>query len=81
MDGATGATLGGISITLLHPQSRALSTKPVPALAALCRRRYARAIQLLLTAATAPTMVLNAITVACLKKLILVSLLHTGGWD
>ena len=43
-----------------------------------CRRRYSRALQLLLTAITAPTMVVNAITVACLKKYVLISLLHTG---
>lgn len=43
-----------------------------------CRRRYSRALQLLLTALTAPTMVLNAITVACLKKYILVQLLTAG---
>lgn len=42
------------------------------------RRHYARALELLLTALTAPTMVLNAITVACLKKFMLVSLIHAG---
>ena len=42
------------------------------------RRRYAHALQLLLTGITAPTMVLNAITVASMKKWILVSLLHAG---
>ncbi|KAL4424036.1 hypothetical protein ABPG75_001337 [Micractinium tetrahymenae] len=42
------------------------------------RRRYAHALELLLTAITAPTLVLNAITLACLKKFTLVSLLHAG---
>lgn len=42
------------------------------------RRRYPRALELLLTALTAPTMVLNAITVACLKKFMLLSLVHSG---
>ena len=41
-----------------------------------CRRRYACALELLLTAITAPTQVVNAITVACLKKYVLVSLIH-----
>lgn len=45
---------------------------PVP------RRRYARALELLLTALTAPTLVLNAITVACLKKYLVLSLVHAG---
>jgi COP9 signalosome complex subunit 3 len=48
------------------------------ALLEIGRRRYARALELLLTAVTAPTMVLNAITVACLKKYMLVSLLQSG---
>ena len=43
------------------------------------RRRYARAMELLGTAITAPTMVLNAITVACLKKYLLLGLIHNGG--
>eukprot|EP00887_Chlorella_sp_A99_P005974 scaffold27.g5974.t1 len=42
------------------------------------RRRYPHALQLLLTAITAPTMVLSAISVAALKKWVLVSLLQTG---
>lgn len=42
------------------------------------RRRYPRALHLLLTAITTPTMVISAITVACMKKHILVSLLHLG---
>jgi COP9 signalosome complex subunit 3 len=41
-------------------------------------RRYSRAMELFLTALTAPTHVMNAITVACLKKYILVALLHLG---
>lgn len=44
----------------------------------LRRRRYKRALELLLTALTAPTLVLNAITVACLKKYLLLSLVHAG---
>lgn len=43
------------------------------------RRLYAEAMDLYLTAITAPTGVCNAITIAALKKLMLVSLLHTGG--
>lgn len=42
------------------------------------RRRYSQAIDLYLTAVTVPTGVVNAITIASLKKLYLVSLLHTG---
>lgn len=42
------------------------------------RRRYARALDLLLAGITAPTLVVNAITVAALKKYVLVSLLHAG---
>ncbi|PSC73531.1 COP9 signalosome complex subunit 3 [Micractinium conductrix] len=42
------------------------------------RRRYAHALELLLTALTAPTMVPNAITAACAKKYMLVSLIHSG---
>lgn len=41
-------------------------------------RQYTRALDLYLAAITAPTKVLNAITVACLKKFILVTLLHSG---
>ncbi|KAL4423543.1 hypothetical protein ABPG77_006566 [Micractinium sp. CCAP 211/92] len=48
------------------------------ALIEIGRRRYAHALDLLLTAITAPTMVLNAITLACLKKFMLVSLVHAG---
>ena len=54
-------------------------SNPYPALPSVaCRRRYPRALELLLTALTAPTMVLNAITVACLKKFMLLSLMHAG---
>lgn len=42
------------------------------------RRRYRRAFDLYLTAIVAPTGVVNAITIACLKKLYLVSLLLNG---
>ncbi len=42
------------------------------------RRRYTRACDLYLTAIVAPTGVVNAITMACLKKLYLVSLLLNG---
>ncbi|KAL4539541.1 hypothetical protein Ndes2437B_g02090 [Nannochloris sp. 'desiccata'] len=42
------------------------------------RRRYTRAFDLYLTAIVAPTGVVNAITMACLKKLYLVSLLING---
>lgn len=52
--------------------------RPAWPLAPFRRRRYAHALELLLTAVTAPTMVLNAITVACLKKFMLVSLIHAG---
>ena len=41
-------------------------------------RRYADALELFLYGLTAPTMVLNAITMCSYKKYILVSLLHTG---
>lgn len=42
------------------------------------RRRYSHALELFLAAITAPTYVVNAITVAALKKFILVALLHHG---
>lgn len=42
------------------------------------RKRYDTALCLFLTALTAPTAVVNAITVACYKKYVLVSLLHKG---
>ena len=45
----------------------------LPAAAPACRRRYAHALELLLTALTAPTMVPNAITAACAKKYVQVS--------
>lgn len=48
------------------------------ALLEIGRRRYARALELLLAALTAPQMVLSAITVACLKKYMLLSLMATG---
>ena len=41
-------------------------------------RRYADALELFLYGLTAPTMVLNAITMCSYKKYILVSLVHTG---
>lgn len=43
-----------------------------------CRRRYGRALELLLSALSAPTLVLSAITVACLKKWMLLHLLDRG---
>lgn len=42
------------------------------------RKRYSEALQLLLQALTAPTMVVNAITMTCYKLYVLVSLIHTG---
>ena len=42
------------------------------------KRRYRRALDLLLTAITVPTYVVNAITIACIKKYVLVALLHMG---
>lgn len=42
------------------------------------RRRHPRALQLLLAALTAPTLLLSAITVACLKKFMLLSLVGSG---
>jgi hypothetical protein len=42
------------------------------------RRRYAAALEQFLQALTAPSMVVNAITVAAYKKYVLVSLLHAG---
>ena len=42
------------------------------------RRQYSRALDLLLQALTAPTMVVNAITMAAYKKYVLVSLIHKG---
>lgn len=42
------------------------------------RKRYADALRLLLYAITAPTFVVNAITMAAHKKYVLVSLIHTG---
>lgn len=56
----------------------ALLDSPPPTAPHPCRRRYGHALDLLLTAITAPTMVLNAITLACLKKYMLVSLVHAG---
>ena len=41
-------------------------------------RRYAEALVLFLYGLTAPSMVLNAITMASYQKYILVSLIHTG---
>ena len=63
--------------TALHSTipHRPAPPRPAPPLG---RRRYARALDLLLSALTAPTQVLNAITVACLKKWMLLSLVHTG---
>lgn len=42
------------------------------------RKQYARAVGLFLHGLTAPTQVVNAITVATYKKYALVSLIHTG---
>eukprot|EP00877_Chromochloris_zofingiensis_P003663 jgi/Chrzof1/13298/Cz07g28020.t1 len=42
------------------------------------RKQYARAVELFVQAMTSPTMVGNAITVACYKKYVLTSLIHTG---
>ena len=42
------------------------------------RKVYSRALELLLQALTAPTLVANAITVNCFKKYVLVSLIHSG---
>jgi len=42
------------------------------------RKRYSDALQLLLQALTAPTMVVNAITMTCYKLYVLVSLIYTG---
>lgn len=42
------------------------------------RKQYARALGLLLHGLTAPTQVVNAITVATYKKYALVSLIHAG---
>ena len=42
------------------------------------RKHYREALQLLLQALTAPTMVVNAITVAAYKKFVLVHLIHSG---
>lgn len=42
------------------------------------RKKYSQALQLLLQALTAPTMVVNAITMTCYKLYVLVSLIHTG---
>lgn len=53
------------------------STEPLTACFA-GRKQYPEALQLLLQALTAPTMVVNAITVAAFKKYTLVSLIHSG---
>lgn len=42
------------------------------------RKKYGEALQLLLQALTAPTMVVNAITMTCYKKYVMVSLMHIG---
>lgn len=42
------------------------------------RRRYSEALQIFLQGLTAPTHVVNAITVATYKKYALVSLIHNG---
>ena len=41
-------------------------------------KKYARALELLLQALTAPAVVASAIVIAAYKKLVLVSLIHTG---
>ncbi|KAI8464947.1 MAG: hypothetical protein J3K34DRAFT_99745 [Monoraphidium minutum] len=47
-------------------------------MAAAGRKQWVRALELWLQAVTAPTYVGNAITVACYKKFVLGSLIHTG---
>ncbi len=42
------------------------------------RKRYARALELLVQALSAPTLVSNAITLACYRKYVLVALIHSG---
>jgi len=48
------------------------------AMVCIGRKVYSRALELLLQALTAPTLVANAITVNCFKKYVLVSLIHSG---
>ena len=55
-----------------------LNTRHLLLCCAACRRRYPRALELLLAAVTLPTLVMNAITVACLKKYVLLFLMASG---
>jgi COP9 signalosome complex subunit 3 len=51
---------------------------PATCLVFLGSKRFARSLELLLQAMTAPAVVANAIVIAAYKKLVLVSLIHTG---
>lgn len=51
-----------------------------PALNMSGSKKYARSLELLLQALTAPAVVASAIVIAAYKKLVLVSLIQTGKW-